>query len=322
MDWKTVMPNSTKPVLDDIIAYLGPEVGPLFAGFTRAVHDRFSVGAGRAWSPTHGWTYSFGYSGFTFFSGVTFQEGAFCALGVKVTDAQSLQKAMEAVEAAHADGYVERLKAFQAQRSERTKQKRLERLAAQPKKEAPTDICTWPAKLTRKQLMALYDSDAKGMRDMATVDDIGYTLYTHCKEAKEIWDVMERGAIRCRGCGRELNMAAILDAGNKPYMEWCETPVACECGKLYTYRGYRQNYRRNNMPRGEASALFDRFIADWEKAANAGYETKMRLVDNLIHEAHVSSLNGTVNRGVGINLISGTKEQILDLLEALAGNRP
>lgn len=168
--------------------------------------------------------------------------------------------------------------------------------------------------------MRLYAAEAAGTPDETLVDDIGYTLYTRCKLAAEIWDIMERGAIRCLACGAEPDVAHMLDARHRKYLDWSQEPIACTCGKRYTYRGYRQAYRTNNMPRGAASDVFDAFVASWEGVAKRGYREKMLLVDGLVHAAHVSLLGGTQGRPVAINLIEGNKAQILALLSQLAGN--
>ena len=92
--------------------------------------------------------------------------------------------------------------------------------------------------------------------------------------------------------------------------------MECPCGQRYTYRGYRRSYRTNNMPRGAASAIFDAYIEAWPRAKSPA--DKRRLIDGLIHELHVSDVNGTPNRPVGVNLIAGTKAQVSALLDELA----
>jgi hypothetical protein len=44
----------------------------------------------------------------------------------------------------------------------------------------------------------------------------------------------------------------------------------------------------------------------------------MRLIDELIHEFHINLVSGIKGRFVGINLIEGSKKQIVDLILTLA----
>jgi hypothetical protein len=46
----------------------------------------------------------------------------------------------------------------------------------------------------------------------------------------------------------------------------------------------------------------------------------MRLIDGLIHAFHIAAISGKRGRPVGVNLIQGTKTQIIELIEELSGN--
>ena len=61
------------------------------------------------------------------------------------------------------------------------------------------------------------------------------------------------------------------------------------------------------MPRGNASKYFDKFILDWENNKDRGYKTKMQLIDNMIHEFHISTITGNKGRCAGENIIQGNK---------------
>lgn len=318
MDWKNDQPKKYKVELADVLAYLGEENGALFQRFCDELDKRFGVRASRLWSGAHGWTYQFVYSGFPLLDQVVFREKAFHVGGIEVRDKSSLEQAIEYVDALYRDGWPEKLAAFQAERSARTKAKRESEKRSEPQKGPNLNQCRWPDKVSRRDLQRLYEADAKGMPDEELAEDIGVTLYLRCVEAKEIWDIMERGAVKCRHCGEILPVAEMLDAKNKPYLKWSQTPVACPCGQSYTYREYRKSYRQNNMPRGEASAIFDQFVRDWERQSGKGYAEKMRLIDNLVHEFHVSAVGGTVNRPVGVNLIQGSRAQVEGLVAQLA----
>lgn len=70
------------------------------------------------------------------------------------------------------------------------------------------------------------------------------------------------------------------------------------------------------MPRGAASPIFDQFVSDWDKARDS-YQ-KMLLIDQLIHQFHMAEISGNKGRPVSVNLIQGTKPQIVKLICELA----
>ena len=113
---------------------------------------------------------------------------------------------------------------------------------------------------------------------------------------------MERYAIRCHHCQAELS-------GDDDFRE-------CRCGYQYSYREYRRNYRRNNMPTGAAAKVFEAFLRDWSAAE--GYPQKMFLIDSLLHEFHLSLISGVAHRPVAMNFLDGTLEKVTELINSLA----
>jgi hypothetical protein len=302
MDWKERYTKSHKPKLAEVNDYLAGDVKSLFAKFNHMLKDTFGLGyVAVAYSDTSGWKYKYGHSGLILVNNVCFHDGIFSVEGIDVVNQSTLDEAIAKVEEMHRDGFMERFAAFSRKRAERKKQK--------PKISPCTgknlNQCRWPKMVSRQDLKRLYENDAKGIMDEALLNDIGFTMYARCLEAKEIYGLMETGKVKCLHCGSVLDYADIME---------------CPCGLKYTYHEYRKSFRANNMPRGEASGIFDAFVADWEKAKENA--AKMRLIDNLIHEFHISSIAGTKNRPVGINLIQGTKEQVTALIEELAYGNP
>jgi hypothetical protein len=298
MDWRAQYTKAHKPKLAEVNEYLAEDVKGLFAEFNGILKSTYGLGyVVIAYSDTSGWKYKYGHSGLILVNNVCFHDGIFSVEGIDVVSKSTLDAAIAKVDEMHRDGFMDRFAVFSQKRSERTKQK----IKPSPRTGKNLNDCRWPAMVSRRDLQKLYENDASGILDEALLDNIGFTLYTRCREAREIYELMEAGKVKCLHCGSVLDYADIME---------------CSCGQQYTYREYRKSYRANNMPRGEASGIFDRFTADWEKAHDS--VIKMRLIDNLIHEFHVSSIAGTKNRPVGVNLIQGTKEQVTTLIEALA----
>ena len=306
MNWMECYAREQKPRMAEIMAYLRPESAALFQRFNLEMGDRLGLGfVSPVHTKTQGWKYQYGRSGLLLVRNDSFQDQCFWVEGVAVTDGTSYQEAIGKVEDLLRAGFAERFDAYCAKRTETRKRKESARKADESHKadqgQARLNRCQWPAMVSRAKLLQLYDSDQKGLQDEALLDEIGVTIAVRCKQAKKIYELMERGAVQCTRCGRVLEYAPLME---------------CACGEAYTYREYRRSFRANNMPRGEASGIFDRFALQWERAK--GYAEKMRLVDQLIHEFHISSIDGTPNRPVGINLISGTKAQVEALIEQLA----
>jgi len=142
------------------------------------------------------------------------------------------------------------------------------------------------------------------MTDEALLDDVGFTFYTRCTQAKKARDLMEKGQMLCLQCG------AVLHAKN--YTGLAE----CSCGTCYTYREYRRSCNAADMPGGRAAPVFDNFIQQWPCCGDTA--SKMMLIDRLIHECHVTLMSGIKGRSVCVNLIEGTKKQISDVIMQLA----
>lgn len=166
------------------------------------------------------------------------------------------------------------------------------------------NVFHWPAKLDIYKLKQLYMLDARRIQDNILVDEIGLTLYLRCIYGKEDMQRMEKSIIRCHNCSQEL-------AGNSDFRQ-------CRCGYQYSYKEYRRSYRKNNMPTGAASKVFEAFMTGWSLAKS--YNEKMILIDTLLHEFHLSLISGAIHRPVAMNFIDGTRSQVESIINDLARN--
>lgn len=87
-------------------------------------------------------------------------------------------------------------------------------------------------------------------------------------------------------------------------------------GYSYTFRQYRRSCNSDNVPGGRATPVFREYLLKWPTCRTAA--EKFLLIDWLIHECHVTLMNGEIGRTVGINLIDGTYEQVKKLILTLA----
>ena len=70
------------------------------------------------------------------------------------------------------------------------------------------------------------------------------------------------------------------------------------------------------MPTGSAAKVFDEYLEAWVLARD--YNSKMILIDKLLHEFHLSLISGTVHRPVAMNFIDGTRDKIEKIINDLA----
>ena len=170
-------------------------------------------------------------------------------------------------------------------------------------------------KVSRNDLMKLYQSEAKGLINEDLLDEVGYTFYTRCTQAKQARELMEQGKMLCLHCGAVLSDDIVKIGGYTPFSK-SNLPVSCDCGYSYTYREYRRCCNAANMPGGRATPIFEHFAQKWPSCKDTAQ--KMMLIDWLVHECHVTLMSGIAGRSVCINFIEGTTKQISDLITTLA----
>jgi len=327
MEWQEKYPKKTKPSYDELLDYFQPHIRDLFTTFEREMRSQFDVSNKyHKFMQTAGWSYGFGRSYSCELLTVTIQDDCFDVLGVSVKDDESLRKALNAAKKAYDDGFEGRYAAVCALRREsqiaRTKV-RIEREQQQMDKllehvdPAKFNQFKWHKKVSRRDLNALYQGEAKGMLDEALLDDVGLGFYLRCKQAKEVRECMDKGQIICLHCGAILTAGRVSPTGAKiAKKDGGDALVHCECGYSYTYREYRRSCNAVNMPGGRAMPIFEQYMEKWPGCKTAS--DKMLLIDWLIHECHVTLMSGIAGRSVCINLIEGTLTQIGDLINKLA----
>ena len=313
--WKSLYApgKANHPGINEIMTFLPESVGLLFQEFSKRLARDYDVGCKPpVYTKTDGWVYSFGRYDILLFNHVSMEDGAFSVQGNRVCDEASLSKALELADSLYG-GYRERFDKAVVIKKEKQKEntkKRLERernelevLYATIDKERFNRF-RWSPKLSRQKLKRLYDNDAKNIRDEELLDDVGFTLFARCLQGRDEGALKNNGQLKCHNC-RE-----ILQAKSRDML------MECPCGQQYIFKDYMRSFRKNNMPSGAATHIFNAFIDDWQRVK--GYSTKMALVDKLVHEFHINLNSGVKGRFVGINLIEGTKKQIGDLINELA----
>lgn len=313
--WKTLYGKGrqNRPGIAEIMSFLPEGVGILFKEFSQYLSCKYDVGCKPpTYTKTDGWVYSFGRYNVQLLSHVSIEDGAFTVQDIQVNNEESLQRAIKVADSLY-DDYRERFTRIVAAKKEKQKQNNKRRIEREKSEhEALAELIDkerfnqfrWSPKISRQKLKDLYKSDAKGLEDEELVDDVGYTLYARCLQGRDETRLMRIGQMTCHHCGNTLEFKGM------------DALITCACGYQYILRDYRRSFRKNNMPAGAATAIFNAFIDAWPQAK--GYAAKMRLIDNLIHEFHINLNSGVQGRSVAINLIEGTKKQIEELINEIA----
>lgn len=330
VEWKDKYPKNAKPAYSELLDFFQPHIRELFLYFDHEMRQKFNVrNKNHRYLPSTGWTYGYARSyGFELLA-VTIRSDSFYLLGVTVNDCESLRNALAEAKKAYGGGYEARYaevcaikRASQIERSKRRTAREKTEMAQLIEKTDPGKLnqFKWCKKVSRSDLLRLYQGEAKGLLDEELLDDVGVTFYLRCKQAQEVRDYMDKGQIVCHHCGAVLTGGRVSPSGSV-LMKNADNykPINCDCGYSYTYREYRRSCNSSNMPGGRASPVFDSFVRKWPACKDA--KAKMLLIDWLVHECHVTLMSGEKGRSVCVNLIEGTLKQISDLIMKIANDQ-
>jgi len=167
----------------------------------------------------------------------------------------------------------------------------------------------WAVKVSRRDIKRLYDSDANGLLDEDLLDQIMFTIHARVVDMFEVREAQTFGRVTCRNCGARVVQPFYMGSRNR------DVALACDqCGWQTTCREYLASYSGKDLLPGSRADLFQEFL-DRFPAAHTPQE-KILLLDWLIHSFHIQS--GVSNRLVAMNVISGTRNQLIELLTSLA----
>lgn len=311
--FKEEYPKSHRPEITDLDQFFDKEISYFFREFSNVILDKYDLRFGiPSWSEKNGWMYRIGKSGVYLVTGIIIEKDRFTIDTISVTNTDTYHLLLDYIQSF----YNKENKNFLEKIAEKNK-RQAERNKIRVQREKDENILQqdnvmkdrynkfrWPDKLNINKLKHLYLLDSKGIQDEVLADEIGLTLYLRCKYGKEDMELLERYMIRCHNCNSVIE-------GHDDFRE-------CKCGYQYSYREYRRNYRKNNMPSGAAAKVFDEYIQNWIRAQ--GYNSKMILIDKLLHEFHLSLVSGAIHRPVAMNFIDGTREKVTNIINELAYN--
>jgi hypothetical protein len=164
----------------------------------------------------------------------------------------------------------------------------------------------WAPRVPMEWLKRLYEQDAMGITDDDLADKVGYRLYERCRDCVLVVDTV-RGVFACMECRARCDVTGERDDGE----------IVCpSCGWRCDRREFRLSWRHKEL--NVDTTFVVQFIADWERART--YKQKMLAIDGVIHRWHHETKlaeRGAVGRPVGVNLIEGSRKQVIAFLDAL-----
>ena len=155
-------------------------------------------------------------------------------------------------------------------------------------------------------LKRLYEQDAIGISDDELADKVGYRLYERCRDCVLVVNTIH-GEFACVECRAPCELSGTREDGT----------IRCPaCGWTCTYRDFHLSWRHKEL--NVDTTFVVQFIAEWEHART--YQQKMLAIDGIIHRWHHETKlaeKGAVGRPVGVNLIEGSRKQVIAFLDAL-----
>ena len=149
----------------------------------------------------------------------------------------------------------------------------------------------WAAKVSRRDIQRMY------------------TLHARVLDMFEVREAQQFGRVNCRACGNLVPQPFWMGGLHK------DTPLVCpRCGWQTSCGEFYESYTGKDLLPGSRTELFQDFLARFPAARTP--QEKMLLLDWLIHVFHVHS--GVAGRLVAMNVIQGSRDQLVELLSTLA----
>jgi hypothetical protein len=164
----------------------------------------------------------------------------------------------------------------------------------------------WAPKVTRARIWQLYQNDARGTIDESLLEDVGFSLWLRCQSIV----MVSNHQVECPRCRTVFDMGDWGATG--PDTVQCPTP---DCGWQTTRQAYHLSWRHRDLIGSNALPAFQAYIDKYPRARTT--QERMVCIDQLIHAFHWDLKQNLPNRSAANNLIEGSHEQVLALLDKL-----
>lgn len=170
---------------------------------------------------------------------------------------------------------------------------------------------TWAPRVSRYKIAQLYHCDAIGRPDEALCDDVGYAFLARVQDCLTVTEA-HKGRVKCPVCGDIVNRQANIFHHKERDPEEL---LICPCGLWQmTWGDFHKSYRNKHLGSAGLVTFFCKFAESFPRATT--YQEKMILIDSLLHRYHWE-LEGTPGGPAAVNLIGGTRKEIIAFLNQL-----
>lgn len=149
-------------------------------------------------------------------------------------------------------------------------------------------------------LLRLYAQDAQGITDDELIDKVGYRLYERCRDCIAVSDIAE-GVVTCPMCRMKV--------------EKDDTLRCFSCGWTSDWETFHKSWRHMELMALGLRPFLAEFVSAWDRARTA--REKMLAIDEVIHRWHWENVHDAVGRPGGVNLIEGSRKQVIAFLDRL-----
>ena len=163
----------------------------------------------------------------------------------------------------------------------------------------------WAPKVSQQAIRRLYETDAKGIVDEDLINDVGYALFVRCDTIRIVTEK------RCPECDEEMPFAGKTSGSAR------NEAVSCpQCGWTTTWAHYHRSYKGKRIHGGRAYPAFLQFTTEFKRKLSP--RQKLMAIDRLVHSIHEAMVHARAATPGSVNLIEGTEDDILALLNDLA----
>ena len=170
------------------------------------------------------------------------------------------------------------------------------------------DKISWAPKIRPAKVRQLYQNDARGSVDQVLVEEVGTGLLQRCHS---IWLVTRR-EVECPRCEAVFPLSEPGTWRLLPGVLRCPTPG---CGWETTAEEWHTSWRHRDLLGTAVMQAVETYLQDYPCAQRT--EERMVCIDQLIHTFH-SPVPGKLNRSFANNLIEGSHDQVVELLDGLS----
>jgi hypothetical protein len=168
---------------------------------------------------------------------------------------------------------------------------------------------SWSPKIRQAKIRQLYQNDALGAVDEVLVEDVGLSLLQRCHS---IWLVTRR-EVECPRCGAVFTLSEPGSWKMLPGPQSCPTPG---CDWETTAEQWHESWKHRDLLGTAVMQAVETYLHDYPRAQKT--EERMVCIDQLIHTFHHSPPTGKPGRSLANNLIEGSHDQVVELLDRLS----